>query len=129
MKVFIPITPRSWKRTRGAGNARYTDNKTRAYQHALAIFLRAAMARARLEPYAGAVSLDVMFVLARPKTTKCALPESKNEGDLDNLLKNVKDSGTGELYRDDGQVCELHAIKRWADEGEEPGVHVEILSL
>lgn len=43
--------------------------------------------------------------------------------DLDNLIKAVKDSLTGIVYRDDGQICLETANKRYADV---PGIRIVI---
>jgi Holliday junction resolvase RusA-like endonuclease len=62
--------------------------------------------------------LKERFRYARP-------PAGKNGGDLDNLVKLVKDSLTGVAYRDDAQIAQLQAEKRYGEPGE--AAHTEII--
>jgi len=47
--------------------------------------------------------------------------------DLDKLLRGLLDALQGVLVRDDAQIVSIEACKRFASEGESPGVIVEIV--
>jgi Holliday junction resolvase RusA-like endonuclease len=80
------------------------------------------------EQLTGSVSLDLFFVLERPKSVsekKRPLPIVKP--DLDNLVKSIKDGlKLAGLYKDDCQVCDLTCRKRYAIGESTAGVHVTI---
>jgi len=49
--------------------------------------------------------------------------------DLDNVIKAVKDAGTGVLWFDDSQVVEIHASKIIAAQGEPPMVVIDVVEM
>lgn len=62
------------------------------------------------QPFSGAVSLDVMFFMPRPKTVKRELPTVPP--DLDKLIRAINDSATDAgIIQDDSQVVEIVAYK------------------
>jgi crossover junction endodeoxyribonuclease RusA len=62
------------------------------------------------QPLTGAVSLDVMFFMPRPKTVKRELPTVPP--DLDKLIRAINDSATDAgIIEDDSQVVEIVAYK------------------
>jgi crossover junction endodeoxyribonuclease RusA len=62
------------------------------------------------QPLTGAVSLDVMFFMPRPKTVKRELPTVPP--DLDKLIRSINDSATDAgVIEDDSQVVEIVAYK------------------
>lgn len=68
-------------------------------------------------PVEGHLRVDIEFICNRPKTTKLTTPR----GDLDNYVKGPLDVLTRKGYwKDDVQVVELHATKRFANSDEEP---------
>lgn len=74
-------------------------------------------------PIEGPVALVADIRHPRPKSTK--LPAGR--GDLDNLIKPALDVITKlGIWRDDGQITRLNIQKRWAEEGEAPGIDVWI---
>jgi crossover junction endodeoxyribonuclease RusA len=61
------------------------------------------------QPLTGAVSLDVMFFMPHPPTSKLSYPRKY---DLDKLLRAVNDSATDAgVIEDDSQVVEIVAYK------------------
>jgi crossover junction endodeoxyribonuclease RusA len=86
-----------------------------------------AMLAAGATPFAGAVAIDLCFVLPRPKSTpKRQTPPAIKRPDLDKVTRAVLDAITGVVLLDDAQVVDLRASKRLADIGETPGVAVTI---
>ena len=71
----------------------------------------------------GPLMVSLTFRRTRPKSNKAAWPMVKP--DIDNLAKQVIDAlmDSGVIY-DDGQVCELHCAKVWAEA--EAGVKVAV---
>ena len=73
-----------------------------------------------LGPYAGAVRVSLDFRFARPRKTKyLEFPQGK---DLDKLVRCVFDAMTGVTFRDDVQVCDVAASKRYGNPGVTVGV-------
>lgn len=75
----------------------------------------------------GPWKVELVFWLPRPRTVKRAMPTARF--DLDKLQRAVLDALTGYLWFDDGQVVECHAWKRYADDGEKPGVEIRVTPL
>ena len=74
----------------------------------------------------GAVHLDIMFFLPKPKSepkTRRTWPDRRP--DLDKLVRAVLDALTGVAYRDDGQVVSLMATKDWGT----PGVEIHVSTI
>lgn len=75
----------------------------------------------------GAVSVRLIFVLPRPKSTpKSRTPAAVKRPDLDKLERAVLDALTGICFEDDSQVVNLHGLKRIAEIGETAGVGVRV---
>ena len=95
---------------------------------------KAAVSRAAADcvrqPLGGPLLLSLVFVMPRPKAmvwkTKLMSrkPDTRKRPDMDNLLKSTMDALTGILYRDDGQVFSVTAMKLIAAGGETPHVQV-----
>lgn len=65
--------------------------------------------RAGLTPEPGAVKLDLLFVMPKPRTVKRESPTVAP--DLDKLIRAALDAMTAVAYLDDGQVTEITAQK------------------
>lgn len=65
--------------------------------------------RAGLTPEPGAVRLDLLFVMPKPKTVKRDYPTVPP--DLDKLIRAALDAMTAVAYIDDGQVTDISATK------------------
>jgi len=84
---------------------------------------RADIARgcANFQYHEGPVSIELKFVMQRPKTVKREHPHVRP--DLDKLIRAVLDGLTGVGYRDDEQVVSIDARKTY---GSEPGVFIAL---
>ncbi|HEY0838857.1 MAG TPA: RusA family crossover junction endodeoxyribonuclease [Vulgatibacter sp.] len=97
-----------------------------------AIGWRAKAAGVRLSR--GPVEIDCTFIFARPKghfgargLLRPSAPERHLvKPDADKLLRAVLDALTKIAYVDDAQVVSAWACKRYATEGEAPGVAIEV---
>lgn len=75
------------------------------------------------EPLEGPVSLSVTFHIPMPNSW--SLKKKKSllgapvtvKPDADNLVKGIMDAANGILYKDDNQVTDIQAKKRYAYEG------------
>ena len=81
---------------------------------------------AGVEKLEGPVAVDMTFFMHRPKSVSfekravpCVMP------DIDKLARSILDALTGVAYKDDGQVVDLIARKRY-DDREEQGVIINI---
>ena len=81
----------------------------------------------------GAVTVDLVFRLARPKGhyNKGGLREGApmrviTKPDLDKLQRSTLDALTGVLFKDDSQVSAIFAIKCYCLEGELEGCEIAV---
>ena len=74
----------------------------------------------------GPLRLDVIFFMPRPKTVKRDKPTVPP--DTDKLIRGVGDALTGTIFRDDSQLVEIYAEKRYADD-RMPGAELKITVL
>lgn len=91
---------------------------------------------ASLDIIAGAVTVDVTFVMYRPKTTmidgkrwdltKIPTPPYTKKPDADKLFRAIGDAMTGIIFIDDGQANAIGARKRYAELGETPGAIINV---
>lgn len=112
MKLTLPWPPSVndlyMNRKGGKGRGRILTVEGRGYKQ-----LAAALAmKAGMRPITGDVA--VKMVLYRPRKS----------GDIDNFSKAVFDSLKGIAWNDDGQVCDMHVIRR--DDKIDPRVEIEV---
>lgn len=117
-EFVIPGKPRAWMRVkRGANGQAYDPPENRAAKDQVAWLARAAGVR----PMDGPVRLWMNFMFRRPKShlrkdggLRSTAPEKHTiDPDTSNLVKMVEDGLIGVAYRDDCQVCAIHAEKVW----------------
>lgn len=85
-----------------------------------------AMQLHQQKPLEGAVSLEIDFVMPRPKTVTRERHTVKP--DLDKLVRAINDAITGICFKDDSQVVRINASKNYERFGT-PGVIVTIHAL
>lgn len=81
----------------------------------------------RTIPYfEGPVHADLLFLCTRARTSKLQYPG----GDADNYAKSVLDGLTKiQVWKDDKQVIDLHAAKRFTPPGQTSGINIQITSM
>jgi Holliday junction resolvase RusA-like endonuclease len=131
----IPVPQGSMRAFVRAGHAVVTSDNPLLRSWRRDVTEAAAEAFAGRPPLAGPVKVALAFTLPRPAGhfgKRGLLPSAPRlpigaRGDLDKLCRAILDAITGAgLWRDDGQVVELGAVKCY---GDQPGVHVKIVDL
>ena len=116
--VPAAAVPKERARTVRSGTQTYTPRRTRHFAKLVAEFARPAMTG--FSPFAGPVAVDVLFIVAVPKSWKEIHREQALRGeilptgrpDLDNLVKNILDAlNKGVVFRDDAQICSKRVDK------------------
>jgi Holliday junction resolvase RusA-like endonuclease len=115
----IPIEPVAKGRPKFGNGHAYTPAKTREAEETIAWYARENY---KGDPLEGAVALKVIFHMRRPKGRKGMYHATRP--DCDNIVKLVSDSLNEVLYRDDGQITDLHATKLYCVDNEEPFIEV-----
>jgi crossover junction endodeoxyribonuclease RusA len=129
VSLFVPGTPAPQGSAKAfviAGKARVTHaNKNtmpwRTHVTAVAMEHFPAIGWPRGE----AVQMSVIFMMPRRSAEpKTFTPMHTRKPDLDKLQRAILDALTGVAFEDDSQVVEIHAEKRTARIGDQPGVHI-----
>lgn len=131
MSLFLPGNPVPKARARVAKGHAYTPATTKAYETAVKLGFKVAMAREGWQPIIGPVWINLLFTLPVPaswnKTKRHdalsgrIAPTSKP--DLTNLAKACEDALNGIAYADDSAIVHLQVSKRY---GREPGVTIQV---
>lgn len=122
---FVPgiPAPQGSKRHVGGGRMIESSKKVKPWRHAVATHA----ARHFPKPVAGAVHLDVEFVMPRPKAWgKDRQDPMVQRPDADKLLRSTLDGLTGVALMDDSQVTHITAHKRRARRDEPTGAHITL---
>jgi len=72
----------------------------------------------------GPVTMHLTFRMPRAKSNKD--PYHLQDPDRTNLLKSTEDAMRGSFFKDDNLVIAGNTIKRYAAEGEQPGIDFEL---
>lgn len=125
VSITIPGAPIAKGRprisTRGGYARAYTPAKTRSYEDL--IRCEALSAMGNREPLEGPISLRMTAYVPIPASIKGArrldalagILKPVTRPDLDNYLKAAQDACNGILFRDDNQITDLIARKRYSD--------------
>lgn len=119
MKLILNIEPKPQTRPRFSKFGTYEDPKMKAWRNKCRLLI--AKFHTGQPVLEGALKAKVRFYIKPPqyiskvKKNKQALtdeiiPVSK-KADLDNYIKALFDSANGILYKDDGQIAEIYAVK------------------
>jgi Holliday junction resolvase RusA-like endonuclease len=146
MSATIPGKPMTWSRvrvnTRGGKVLFFPPDDRKQRMGEIALFWRAAKHERIAKP--AKVALRCEFIFDRPDnhfgtgrnagvlkdTMRYQRPGAgKNGGDLDNLVKLVKDALNHVAYEDDSQIAELQATKRYVEPGEVAETRITIVRL
>ena len=134
--VFVPGTPAPQGSAKAfvvktkAGKTRavvtHDNENTIPWRSLVSVFISEAVGSMSIVYPKEPVKLDLSFVMPRRKAEpKRVTPPHTRKPDSDKLARAVCDAITGLIYTDDAQIVDLHAAKRTAEIGEQPGVHIE----
>lgn len=124
IQFFVPGTPAPQGSKRHVGGGRMIEASPRLKVWRELVAWRAALACQT--PTQGPVRMRLEFVMPRPKRLGMRFEPHTVRPDTDKLARAVLDGVTGSLIRDDAQVIDLRAIKRYALPGEDPGVWITL---
>jgi len=74
------------------------------------------------------VRLSIAFFLPRPKSLPRRVTAHTKAPDLDKFVRALQDALTAIVFRDDAQIVDLVAMKRYAAPGEPPHVDIRVES-
>lgn len=110
----------------------YTPKETRDYEERIAKRARRAWGEAEpsLRPIELQVTIHVEIPPGWPKWKREAATRGEilptGVPDVDNVVKAISDAMNGIVYRDDGQVATIDAVKLYAPEGTDSYVEVAV---
>lgn len=113
----VPGTPVAWARAVPAKNHMFDSQKK------IKLFYGITIGNQHTgDMYTGPLLLDVTFYFPMPKTKAKIWDEIRGSAhnirpDSSNCIKFLEDAITGVLIHDDCIIADIHARKRWADEG------------
>lgn len=117
MMISVPIQPVAASRPRVTRKGTYYEEKYQTFKKVFPLLV------GRQKKLDGPLSAYMEFHIAMPKSwSKKKKLEMNGQyhtqvPDSDNLQKAVLDSLNGNAYDDDSQVCQIFALKKWAERG------------
>lgn len=122
--MYVPGHPAPQGSKRHVGNGRMIESSKRCgpWRDTIALYARQSGGILPVGP----VAVELAFVMPRPKQTPKRTPPAVKRPDIDKLTRAVLDAITGIWIADDSHVTSLHATKRLADPGEQPGCGVTV---
>jgi len=126
LKFTIPgePIPKARPRVLKSGHT-YTPSRTKEYEEVVKLYCKDAISRTDCDPsaYDGLLKVRISQFYKIPKNASKIKRQQMVDGDIkplkrpdiDNVTKAVLDSLNGIAYKDDSQVCELHAYKSYAE--------------
>ncbi len=129
VSFYVPgaPAPQGSKRHIGRGILIESSRAVGPWRERVALAAHHAMTSAGVSPYLGPVTLNLAFVMPRPKSaSKTKTVAAVKRPDLDKLARACLDAISNVCYRDDSQVVGLKASKRLALPGEGPGCDITV---
>jgi crossover junction endodeoxyribonuclease RusA len=124
--LFVPGRPAPQGSKRHVGGGRLVESSKAVAPWRTSVAWHAAQAW-RDAPMDGPLRVRLEFVMPRPASApKRSTPPAIRRPDTDKLVRAVFDALSGVCWRDDSLVVDLHASKRIAEIGEQPGALIEI---
>jgi Holliday junction resolvase RusA-like endonuclease len=103
----------------------YTPKATKNYENTIKWFCSALMIE-------GPVQVELWAIFERPqRLMRAKSPEGlalyEGRVDLDNVIKAINDGLQGRAFKNDRQVCEIHAFSRYAEKATPKKARTEIV--
>lgn len=132
LSIVIPgvAAPQGSKRHVGHGRLVEASKRVKPWRELVSQQVAKALPEGYV-PFEGPVELSVIFYLPRPAAAKNRmLPHKGGPGDVDKLARAIGDAiTTSGLWKDDAQVTDLTAKKRYASGGTEPRTSIIVRNL
>jgi len=133
IRVTAPdgITPKPKGSLRHVGNGRLVEQVagSKPWRATIALAARQAINASTWRTATGAVRVQAVVDLPRPKTNRDPLPIRRSSGDSDKHSRNILDAlSDAGVYVDDSQVTDLRIVKRYAD-GAPVGASINVTCL
>lgn len=123
LEFRIEIEPVPALRPRVTSRGTFTPDKYLSFKHEFRMLARKFAPK---ELMTGPIYMEIDFILIPAKSVKQKKrPHPEKKPDLDNLIKAVKDS-MQDFWKDDAQVCEIHARKVYSWVDRRPGIRVMV---
>lgn len=116
----------------GVFNMTSSAKGLKPWRYTVAYTALEAMQKAGAKPTTEAVAIGLTFVMHRPKRLSAKKPTPRHGSlpDMDKLIRAIFDALTGVAWQNDSQVDDWLPMpgrrKRYAEPGEQPGVHIAI---
>lgn len=125
MNIVLPFDPVPAARPRVGRYGTFYPKKYNEYR---------SIAQEELSPFrrdklvTGPIRMNIEFIVKKPKNPSNPYP---SKGDIDNYVKALLDAITKAevFWKDDMQIVELKAVKRYCEEGEEPCTNATIYTV
>lgn len=93
----------------------YTPSKTRKAEKEIQDLARVKMAVSHYEMFTGPLTVEMQFILTKPKKPSKEYP---SRSDIDNYAKLACDALNEIVWDDDSQIVDLYLTKRWGKKGQ-----------
>lgn len=125
-----PVPKGSFRAFNTGKGARITNSNPKTKDWELRIAMTAQERLLDWTPgYEGAVSVECDFRFARPKSASKNAVYKITRPDIDKIARAVLDGITGVVIRDDSQVVQMTAFKRYAEKDAPVGVYITVKAL
>jgi Holliday junction resolvase RusA-like endonuclease len=105
----------AWQRPMQSGKARFRPPEQKTYQEMVGMIGKVALTKAKIKRLECPVALGVRVFYPKPKIFKGGDMWKTSKPDLDNIIKNIKDSLNKIVWADDAQVVKyLTCFKKYA---------------
>jgi Holliday junction resolvase RusA-like endonuclease len=105
----------------------FTPKATRNAERVISVYAKKHMENLGKPLLSGALNVELIFSLRRPKSVSRCYPTTKP--DADNYAKLAIDALNGIFWEDDSQIVHLNVSKRYCDNSEEPSIFIQVREL
>lgn len=122
----VPAPQGSKNAYRRGGRVVLVESSKKVKPWRAAVAQAATIAYLHAEPIDGPVTVEVEFILPRPKSLPKRITDMVRKPDLDKLVRSTLDALSGIAYIDDNRVTRIVATKTYAASPEDAGAHITI---
>ncbi|WP_312811096.1 RusA family crossover junction endodeoxyribonuclease [Corynebacterium variabile] len=122
----VPAPQGSKNAYRRGGRVVLVESSKKVKPWRAAVAQAATIAYLHAEPIDGPVTVEVEFILPRPKSLPKRITDMVRKPDLDKLVRSTLDALSGIAYVDDNRVTRIVATKTYAASPEDAGATITI---